>query len=311
MPLHTDSERVLRALDEQGFPAFEQVSVAVIRELLDGLIQVQGPPAPMAQVTDTSVPGPGGPIPVRVYRPGPPDGRPRPLVVFFHGGGWVAGSVDLVDRPLRGLAAATGAVVASVGYRLAPETRFPGPVLDAYAAVDALALRAAEFGAAPDRLVVAGESAGANLATAACRIAVEHGGPDIGLQLLICPITAPARDSPFPSYQEHARGYVNTRAAMEHFWDLYLARPEDATHPWAAPLLADDLSRQPPALILTAEYDPLRDEGEEYGRRLRAAGVPTTVSRYAGMLHIFFLLPRLTAFQEAVDEVGRALRARW
>ncbi|WP_051819176.1 alpha/beta hydrolase [Streptomyces sp. NRRL S-920] len=305
-----DSERVLHALDEQGFPAFEQVSVGVIRELLDGLVQVQGPPAPMAQVTDTSVPGPGGPLPVRVYRPGPPDG-PRPLVVFFHGGGWVAGSVDLVDRPLRGLAAATGAVVASVGYRRAPETRFPGPVLDAYAAVDALAPRAAEFGADPDRLVVAGESAGANLATAACRMAVERGGPDIGLQLLICPITAPARDSPFPSYQEFARGYVNTRAAMEHFWDLYLARPEDATHPWAAPLLADDLSRQPPALILTAEYDPLRDEGEAYGRRLRAAGVPTTVSRYAGMLHIFFLLPRLAAFQEAVDEVGRALRARW
>ncbi|MER5547314.1 alpha/beta hydrolase [Streptomyces sp. CG4] len=310
MSLHPDSERVLRTLAAQGFPPFEQVGVGTVRELMRGLIPAQGPPEPLARIVETTVPGPDSPLPVRVYQPEPATG-PRPLLVFFHGGGWVAGDLELVDRPLRRLARATGAVVAGVGYRRAPETPFPGPVHDADAAVRALAARADEFGSEPDRLVVAGESAGGNLAAAACRLARERGGPRIGLQILICPPLAPARGSAFPSYKAYAHGHLNTRAAMEHFWDLYLATPADAAHPLAAPLLAPDLAGLPPALILTAECDPLRDEAEEYGRRLRAAGVPVTLRRYDGMLHVFFLLCRLTAFQEAVDEIGRALRARW
>lgn len=261
----------------------------------------------MARVLGTFVPGPAGLLPVRVYQPRPRPG-PRPLLVFFHGGGWAAGDVDLVDRPLRRLANATGAVVASAGYRLAPETQFPGQQQDAYAALCALAARAAELGADPGHLIVGGESAGANLAAAACRAAVEEGGPRPALQILVCPPLAPARNTPFASYREKAVGYLNTRAAMERFWELYVPDPDAARDPLAAPLLAEDFSGLPPALVLTAEHDPLRDEAEEYAHRLERDGVPAVVSRIPGALHIFFLLPHLAAFGTALHDIERAVR---
>ncbi|WP_371656310.1 MULTISPECIES: alpha/beta hydrolase [unclassified Streptomyces] len=304
----SDSESILKTLREQGFPPLESADIPELRLLVGRLRQAQGPPEPVARVVDTLVPGPAGMLPVRVYQPEPRPG-PRPLLVFFHGGGWAAGDVDLVDRPLRRLANATGAVVASAGYRLAPETQFPGPQHDAYAALCALAARPAELGADPGHLIVAGESAGANLAAAACRTAVDEGGPRPALQILICPPLAPARNTPFASYREKAVGYLNTRAAMERFWELYVPDPGAARSPLAAPLLADDFSALPPALVLTAEHDPLRDEGEEYARRLERDGVPATVSRMPGALHIFFLLPHLAAFGTALRDIEHAVRA--
>ncbi|MFI1105719.1 alpha/beta hydrolase [Streptomyces melanogenes] len=303
----SDAQSLLNALREQGFPPLESADVPELRLLVGRLRQTQGDPEPVARVLGTFVPGPEGLLPVRVYQPEPRPG-PRPLLVFFHGGGWAAGDLDLVDRSLRRLANATGAVIASAGYRLAPETQFPGPAQDAYAALCALAARAAELGADPGHLIVAGESAGANLAAAACRRALREGGPRPALQILICPPLAPARDNPFPSYREKADGYLNTRAAMERFWDLYVPDPDAARDPLAAPLLADDFAGLPPALVLTAEHDPLRDEAEEYARLLERDGVPAVVRRMPGSLHIFFLLPHLTAFRTALSHIERSLR---
>ncbi|MEV6552689.1 alpha/beta hydrolase [Streptomyces sp. NPDC051597] len=306
-PSQADSEALLNTLREQGFPPLESADVPELRLLIGRLRQVQGDPEPVARVLATFVPGPAGMLPVRVYQPEPRPG-PRPLLVFFHGGGWAAGDLDLVDRPLRRLANATGAVVASAGYRLAPETQFPGPAQDAYAALCALAARAAELGADPGRLIVAGESAGANLAAAACLRSREEGGPRPALQILICPPLAPARHTHFASYRDKADGYLNTRAAMERFWDLYVPDADAARSPLAAPLLADDFYGLPPALVLTAEHDPLRDEAEEYARRLERDQVPATVSRIPGALHIFFLLPHRTAFRAALSDIERAVR---
>ncbi|WP_208607350.1 alpha/beta hydrolase [Streptomyces curacoi] len=293
---------------EQRMPPFDQVGVPTTRELMSGLRQAQGPAETVEKITETHIPGPAGLLPVRVYMPVQQPGRPRPLMVFFHGGGWIAGDVELLDTPLRSLANATGAVVASVEYRRAPETRFPGPAEDAYAAVKALAVRTKELGA-DGRLVIAGESAGGNLAAAACLMARDRGGPHIDLQVLICPPLAPAGDPPFPSYDQYATGHLNTRASMDHFWNLYLPSPEEAVNPYASPLLAEDHAGLPPALILTAECDPLRDEAEEYARRLRSSHVTATTQRYNGALHVFFLLPWLTAAQQARQDITAALRA--
>ncbi|MFD9795232.1 alpha/beta hydrolase [Streptomyces sp. NPDC059070] len=306
MALHPDTRRILKALRDQGFPPLESVGVPRLRHLMNRLQQAQGEPEAVAHIVETQVPGPAGALPVRVYRPAPRPG-PRPLIVFFHGGGWVSGGIELVDPALRRLANATGAVVASVGYRLAPETRFPGPLQDAHAALCALAGRASELGADPHTLVVAGESAGANLAAAVCRMAADGDGPRIALQLLVCPPLAPARDSPYASYRHNADGYLNTRAAMGYFWDQYVPDPVLARDPLAAPLLATDVCGLPPALVLVAGLDPLCDEGEAYAHRLRAAGVPARSVRVDGALHIFFLLPRLAAFESVLPDIVDAL----
>ncbi|WP_051854831.1 alpha/beta hydrolase [Streptomyces sp. NRRL B-1347] len=310
MPLHPQAEAFLDQLAQLRMPPFESVDVPTARELMGGLRLAQGAPEPVMSITGTTVPGPAGMLPVRVYQPIRRPG-PRPLLVFFHGGGWIAGDVELVDRPLRKLANASGAVVASVEYRRAPETQFPGPAEDAYAAVAALAERAEELGADPARLVVAGESAGGNLAAATCLMARDRGGPSIAAQLLICPSLAPATDSPFASYRQYASGYLNTRAAMTHFWDLYLPSPQDAAHPYACPLLAPEHTGLPPALILSAEYDPLRDEAAAYGQHLRTSGVPSTVRRYDGSLHVFFLLCESSAATQARTDITTWLQARF
>jgi len=310
MTLHPQAEALLSALAEEGRPSVEELSITAAREQTAAIRDVQGEPADVAGVVDLLVPGGAGHLPVRVYRPGL-DGGPRPLLVYFHGGGWVTGGLELVDRPLRRLANATGAVLANVEYRLAPETPFPGAAEDAYASVVALHERAAELGADPERLAVAGDSAGGNLAAVAALMARDRGGPRIGSQILMYPVTAPAQGSPFASYRENADGYLLTRASMLYYWDTYLADPTDAADPYAAPLNGTDLSGLPPALILTAQYDPLRDEGEAYGRRLREAGVPVTAERYPGMIHGFFWFPGVfDAFDRAVHDIAGELTAR-
>jgi acetyl esterase len=311
MPLHPQAQALLAELEAQQRPSVTEVPLTVAREFAAGWIGLQGEPDPVTDVIDTFVAGAAGQLPVRVYRP-QTDTLRRPLLVYFHGGGWVLGGIDLVDRPLRKLANATGAVIVNVGYRLAPETKFPGPAEDCYAAVADIHARAGEWGADPAQLAVAGDSAGGNLAAATCLMSRDRGGPPIATQLLLYPVTAPAAGSAFDSYKQNAEGYLLTRDAMLFYWDHYLSDSQQDTHPYAAPLRAERLSGLPPALVITAEYDPLRDEGEAYAHRLHLAGVEVDHVRYDGFIHGFFWMPGLLdAFQYAIDDIARVLSKRF
>jgi acetyl esterase len=311
MPLHPQAQDLITQLEAQQRPAVTEVSLTVAREMIDGWVALQGEQQAVADVTDTFASGAAGRLPVRVYRPQCTTSR-RPLLVYYHGGGWSLGGLGVVDRPLRRLANATGAVIASVAYRLAPETKFPGPAEDCYAVVTDLGARAHEWGADPRQLVVSGDSSGGNLAAAVCLMSRDRGGPRIASQLLIYPVTAPAMTATFTSYQENAEGYLLTLDSLRFYWDLYLADADAATSPYAAPLNAESLSGLPPALVITAEYDPLRDEGEAYARRLHEAGVEVTAVRYDGFIHGFFWLPGvLDAFQYAVEDISRELTKRF
>ena len=266
---------------------------------------LSGPGEAVAEVRDVSVPGPGGALRVRLFRPA--HAGPLPLVVYVHGGGWVIGSIEGFDPLCRALANAAGALVASVDYRLAPEHPFPAAPDDVCAAVRWLADHARELDADPDRIAVAGDSAGGNLATVAARRLRDAGGPPLRFQALIYPVCDSALDT--ASYRECGEGPGLTTASMRRFWDLYLDGA-DGRHPDASPLRAEDLSGLPPAFVLTVTADVLRDEGEAYARALEAAGVPVTLRRYDGAVHGFFrwlAVSRLA--REAVAEVGAALRA--
>lgn len=249
------------------------------------------PPIEVAAVEDTTIPGPAGEVPVRVYTPDGVTDEPA-VIVYSHGGGWALCGLDTHDRTTRRLAKELGAVVVSVDYRLAPEARCPAAAEDAYAAA---VWAEAHYG--PRRLVVAGDSAGGNLSAVVALMARDQDGPTIHHQLLVYPVTDHAMDS--PSYTENATGYFLTRTHMAWYWAQYLGPDGDGSHPYASPLRAEDLSGLPPATVLTAELDPLRDEGEAYAAALAAAGTPTEALRANGLFHGFFgldeLLPEATA----------------
>ncbi|MGY0022112.1 alpha/beta hydrolase [Streptomyces sp. YJ-C3] len=255
-------------------------------------------PAPVVgAVEDREIPGPPGapPIPVRIYRPesgGATDGdAPRPVVVFFHGGGWVICDLDSHDSTARGLCRDAGAVVVSVDYRLAPESRFPAAVEDAYAAVCWVAGHAGELGADPCALTVAGDSAGGNLAAVVAQIARDEDGPRIARQVLVYPATDARQKA--GSFDANAAGYFLTAAHCRWFRDQYLGSDGDPAHPHVSPLLAEDLAGLPAAHVVTAGCDPLCDEGRAYATALRAAGVPVTESHFPHMFHGFFGFPEL------------------
>lgn len=263
-----------------------------------------GEPAPVARVENRAIPGPAGEIPVRIYTPA--GSGPFPVLVFFHGGGWVICNLDTHDGQCRDLCNGAGCVVVSVDYRLAPEHKFPAAPEDCYAATQWAAGHAAEINGDPARLAIAGDSAGGNLTAVVAQMARNHGGPKLVFQLMIYPAT----DFTFQgaSLKENADGYFLTADDMDWFSNHYLRSEADRKNPMASPLLADNLSNLPPALIITAQYDPLRDEGEAYGQRLKEAGVPVTISRYDGMIHGFFGFP-FDKSKAAVAEASQALRA--
>lgn len=308
MTLTPESKRLLERFAQVGVLPYDRMSVLEARASVAAGIRLQGDPTPVERVEDVLAAGAAGQLPVRVYDPSPEE--LLPLIVYFHGGGWVTGGVDVADAPCRALAVGTHAVVASVGYRLSPETQHPGPSEDCYAATSWLAANAARWGADADRMVVSGDSAGGNLAAAVTLMARDRGGPGIAAQVLLYPPLAPARESSFASYQENAEGFGLTRGGIEWFWDHYLASPEDGADPYAAPLLARDLSGLPPALVVTAEYDPLRDDGTAYADRLRSAGVDVEHVGYPGLVHGFFWMAKaLPEARDVVDVVARRLRA--
>ena len=267
---------------------------------------MSGPGPEVAEVRDLEVPGPGGPIPVRAFVPAAAGPGPLPLVAYAHGGGWVMGSLDGFDPVCRALANASGAVVASIDYRLAPEHPFPAARDDVHAAVRWLSANAASLGADAGRIGIAGDSAGGNLAAVTARRLRDEGDSPLRMQALIYPVCDSALNT--PSYRECDEGFGLSALSMKRFWELYLDGA-DGAQPDASPLRAGDLAGLPPAFVLTVRMDVLRDEGEAYAAALERAGVPVTVSRYDGAVHGFFRwLAKTRLSRQAVDEVGAALR---
>ena len=345
MPLDPEAKASLEKQAAMGLPTQHEVSPEEARAMSEAQPRIPGPE--VASVSDLAAPGPHGDVPVRVYVPVGPhpnplpegegnrqnlpggegnrqglpgrergtldsrlrgnDGVGLPVCVWFHGGGWVVGSIETNDPTCRALANRSGSIVVSVDYRLAPEHRFPIPLDDCYAATEWAAASAASFGGDPSRLAVAGSSAGGNLAAAVALRARDEGGPRLVHQSLICPVV----DNNFerPSYVENAEGYGLSYGTMVYFWQCYVSGEADASNPYVAPMAAGDLSGLAPAFVLTCEYDPLRDEGEAYAARLREAGVPTVLSRYDGQIHALFNagVP-FTRTWDAINEAAGELR---
>lgn len=305
MPLHPQVKTVLEQMTAAG-PPLHHLSPAEARKAIEAMRATTGEPERVAKVEDRSFRGPAGQLPLRIYTP---DGRgPFPLLVYFHGGGWVVGSVETVDASCRSLANLAGCIVVSADYRLAPEHKFPAAADDCYAATRWVGLHAASFHGDPKRIAVGGESAGANLAAAVALMAQERAAPSFVYQLLAYPVINHAFDT--PSYRDNADGYFLTREMMQWFWRQYLATEADGENPLASPLQARYLTGVAPATILTAEFDPLRDEGAAYAAKLREAGVPVTYQCYDGLIHGFFGMVKVAEpARKALEDAAAALRA--
>ena len=304
MPLHPQAQALLEQMKMMGFDYKPGLTVTQMREMLKMIIAARPAPEPVAHVEDRVIPGPAGEIPIRIYTP--QGSSPFPVLLFFHTGGWMNGNLDAQDPMCRRLTRLAECIIVSVDYRLAPEHPFPAAPEDCYAATQWVATHATEFQGDASRIAVGGDSSGANLATVVALMARERGGPKLVFQLMLFPATDFRLNT--PSMEELGEGYNVTKSLMIWITDNYLPNPEDRTNPLASPLLAPDLSGLPPALIITAEYDPLRDEGEAYGKRLQEAGVQTKVSRYDGMIHDFPDLLEEPG-KQALAEIASALRA--
>jgi acetyl esterase len=257
-------------------------------------------------VENLEIPAERRSIPVRIYTPA--EGGPYPVLIWFHGGGWVMGSIDMADNTCRHLALRAGCLVASVGYRLAPESKYPAAVEDAYAATRWIVENADRINGINHLVAVGGESSGGNLAAAVALMARDRHVLRLIFQLLVYPVIEPNFST--ESYQQNGKRFGPSAEMMHWFWQHYLGNERDALDPYASPMRAESLKGLPPALVITAEFDALRDEGEAYGKRLKEAGVPTTLSRYDGMIHLFFLLAnKIDKGQLALDEAAEALKA--
>ncbi|MGE3707206.1 MAG: alpha/beta hydrolase [Vicinamibacterales bacterium] len=305
MPLHPQARAIIDIMASMGLSM--DGDPIELRRLLKGFPRPQG--EPVGAVADRRVPGPAGEVPVRVYTPADVRERDRPAMIWFHGGGWVIGDLDGADFSCRALANRAGCTVVSVDYRLAPEAKFPAAVDDCVAVTEWVAANASALGIDVHRIAVGGDSAGANLATVVSLVARDRRGPALAFQALVYPATNHSFDT--VSYRDNADGYLLTRDSMVWFWTHYLEALEDGANPLASPLRAADLSGLPPAIVLTAEFDPLRDEGEAYAERLRAAGVPVEAYRYDGQIHGFYANPAIDDGVAAVERVAASARRAW
>ena len=301
MPLLAEYETMLRQLAAQPGPDLVELPVSAGRELMRAM-QPEAPEIAVARVEDVDAGG----VPARVYVP--PGSGPFPVAMMFHGGGWVIGDLATADCQSREVCRGAGVVVVSVDYRLAPEHRFPAAAEDCYAATVWTAENAGRFGGDGGRLAVVGDSAGGNLAAVVALMARDRHGPPLAFQLLVYPVTDGANFET-ASYRDNAEGYLLTAAAMQWFWNHYAPDAAQRQHPYASPLLAESHAGLPPALVLTAEYDPLRDEGEAYAAKLAAAGVAAKHLRYDGFIHGFFSHTRtIPATRAAMDAACAALK---
>jgi acetyl esterase len=303
----------MRAVLDQAAAAggkpFHQMTPAEARQAIDTLFAAfRGTPVNVGKVEDRKIPGPAGPIPIRIYTPA--GNGPFGALVYFHGGGWVIGNIETHDATCRQLTAGAGCVTVSVDYRLAPEHKFPAGPEDCYAATKWVAENAGALNVDQNRLAVGGDSAGGNLAAAVALMARDRGGPKLAFQLLIYPATDCANNTPSQhEFAQVSRDYLLSRADMEWFWGHYLG-PNDKTNPIACPALASSFANLPPAFILTAEVDPLRDEGEAYAEALRKAGVNTKLKRYNGVCHGFFSMASvIDKGRQAVEDACAELRS--
>ena len=308
MPLDRQARSFLERIAAQPAVPLDRLTVEEARDALRTLFAPAGETVTAAAVSEFEIPGAQGqPMAARLYRPRGSADRDCPLLLFLHGGGWVAGDLAAYDPLCRELSHAARCLVVAVEYRLSPEHKFPAAPLDSWAALRWVAQHARQLGADPERLAIGGDSAGGNLAAAVTQLARDNRGPALAFQLLVYPVTNHAFDT--ASYREFAEGYLLTRKGMQWNWNHYLPNDAAGATKLASPLRAADLAGLPPALVITAECDPLRDEGEAYAHRLREAGVTVVVRRYEGALHAFFSLGRyFDQGCEAVADAGAALR---
>ncbi len=306
MPPNAAIQALLDQTAAQNAPPLASQGVDLVRQ---GYVAARGflsEKPDVAQVEDRMLPGPAGEIPVRIYKPA--GQAPYPILVYYHGGGWVIGDLETHDGISRAFANAAGCIVVSVDYRLAPEHKYPAAVDDAFAALNWVADHAAEFDGDAMRIAAGGESAGANLTAVIAQLAKEAGGPTLAYQILAYPVTNLAFDT--KSYEENADGYFLTTESMRWFWGLYLNDESEGSDSKASPLLKDDVSGLPPGIVIAPEFDPLRDEGEAYGKRLQEAGVDFEVWRAEGMIHDFLGMTNiLPEAKDAIETLGGKLKA--
>jgi len=304
MTLDFASKAMMEQIAALGAPPLHELSPELARERSRAMVAAAGPAPRMARVEDHVVAAFGGSFPVRVLVPEQPA---RGVIVYYHGGGWVIGDLYTHDGICRSLVNAAGCAVASVDYRLAPEFKYPTPVEDSWAGLQWVVANGARLGLDPARMAVGGDSAGGNLAAVMALLARDRRGPRLALQLLIYPVTNYAFDT--ASYRDNANGYLLEKDAMEWFWNHYLRNDAERANPYASPLRAANLKGLPPALVITAEFDPLRDEGEAYAAKLAAADVDVRCVRYLGMNHGFARMAAVfPQASKALDDMAAALR---
>ncbi|WP_449620735.1 alpha/beta hydrolase [Robertmurraya sp. Marseille-Q9965] len=304
MPLEPKSKFVLEQITAFGMPPIETLTAEQLRA---SQLPRNEDAEPVGKVENRTIPGPAGELSVRVYYPKEIQAS-NPGLVYFHGGGWVIGDLDSHDSVCRALTNHANCVTVSVDYRLAPENKFPAAVEDAYASVQYVQDHAEEFHIDPSRIAVGGDSAGATLSAVVTNIAKQDNGPKICYQVLFYPSTAAGVPTPTASSIENAEGYFLTSDLIKWFMRCYLNNDEDKLSPLVTPLFFEDLTGLPPAIVITAEYDPLRDEGEAYAEKLKEAGVKVDCIRYDGTFHGFVSMSQLIDLgKDALEKAGKGL----
>lgn len=286
----------------QPAPKMYELPAPAARMMFAAIMEMTGPKdVPIGKVQNLSCPGPGGDIPLRIYTPVAPAAEALPALLFFHGGGFVIGNIDTHDGLCRMIANEAGVRVIAVDYRLAPEHKYPAAIEDGYAALTFVEANASNLGVDANRLAVGGDSAGGAITAILTQMAKEKGGPSIALQLLFFPVTQIGEET--ASLKNYAEGFVLERAGLEWFYKNYVPAGADRNDPRISPLRATSLEGLPPAYLTVAEYDPLHDEGLEYGGKLKAAGVACEIVDYPGLVHDFIY------FQSVLPQAAVALKA--